>query len=258
MKQIRILGLAILAMFALSAIVATAAQAKSGPFFMIKGTRLASGQTASFTATSQSATFVLKATGVTITCKKLKVEAGAEIIGSSGSNSSTNKEVVVFEECSLAGNGTKCILAKADKGVIKTEAVKSTLDYPKKVPAEGDIKLVLFQPEVGAVFVKIKVEAELEGTCTVVGSLAVEGSTLGVLENEKFEPFRLKIAVPETKNILVKFPSKNSESCTEKEGVITCIKHKLTLASKTAELEGHAQLTLAGTQLGNIWGILSE
>jgi hypothetical protein len=253
MKQIRILGLVILAIFALSAVVATAAQAKGGPFFKIKGTRL-TASTEEFTAKAQKS-FVLTATGVTITCKKLKVVAGAQIIGSSGENSSTNKEVIEFSECSLAGNGTNCKLAAADKGIIKTEAVKSTLDYPKKVPAGGDILLVLFQPEVGAVFVKIKVEAGAEKGCTVEGSLAVEGSTLGFLQNENKEMFELKVNTTATKEVLVHFPSKASESCTESNGTITCLKHKLTIATKTAELAGEAGLTLKSTLT---WGVYSE
>jgi hypothetical protein len=254
MKQIRILGLAILSVFALSAIAATAAQAKSGPFYMITGTRLLAAQKEEITAKAQKA-FVLTATGIAITCQKLKVNAGAEIIGSSGSNSSTSKETIVFEECVLVGNGTKCRLTAADGGKITTEPVKNTLDYPKKVPAKGDIKLVLFQPVEGATFVKIKVEAEAGGKCTVTGTLAVEGSTLAVLKNEKLEPFRLLEPVPETKVTLVHFPSKATEACTEKEGTVTCLKHKLTVATKTAELEGEAGLTL---KTEKIWGVLSE
>jgi hypothetical protein len=255
MKQIRILGQAILAIFALSAIVVTAAQAKGGPFWMIKGTRLAAGQKETGVAKIQSVTIRLKATGVTITCKKVKVSAGAEIIGSSGSNSSTNKQTLEFEECSLAGNGPNCKLAAADKGIIKTELVNGTLAYPKKVLAEGDIKLILFLPAKGSVFVKIKVEPGAEKGCTVEGSLAVEGSVLGEARNEKNEPFRLKVIVPETVNLLVHFPSVGTEACTEKEEVITCIKPKLTIATKNADLEVGIELTLTSK---NIWGVLSE
>jgi hypothetical protein len=253
MKQVKVLGLAMLAVFALSAITATAAQAKGGPFFKIKGTRL-TASTEEFTAKHQK-DFVLTATGVTLTCKKLKVEAGAEIIGSSGLNSSTNKEVIVFEECSLAGNGPNCKLAAADKGIIKTEALKSTLDYPKKVPAGGDILLVLFQPETGSGFVKIKVEPGAEKGCTVEGTLAVEGSTLGFLQNENHEMFELKVNTTATKELLVHFPSKASESCTESNGTITCLKHKLTIATKNAELAGEAGLTLKSKLT---WGVYSE
>jgi hypothetical protein len=258
MKKTKMLGLVILVVFALSAIVATAAQAKSGPFFRIKGTRLVAGQKEGLTAKIQTATFSLKATGVTITCKKLSVKAGAEIIGSTGANSSTSKETIEFSECSLAGNGPNC---KLEKTTITTEPVKNTLDYPKNPPIANDPKLILFQPEVGSVFVNIPVVPGEPKGCTVEGKLAVEGSVLGEAQNEKKEAFRLKVIVPETKNGLVHFPSKGTEACTEKEntktkeGEVTCIKPKLTVSTKTATLEGGAELTLAS---GNIWGVLSE
>jgi hypothetical protein len=241
-------------MFALSAIATTAAQAKAGPFYKIGGIRLAAGEKEEISATAQKP-FILSATGVTITCQKIKVKAGAEIIGSSGTNSSTSKETIEFEECVLKGNGIRCRLPIADKGVITTESVKNTLDYPKKTPAKGDSKLVLFQPQAGSVFVKINVEAENPKGCTIEGGLAVEGSVAAEAQNEKKEPFKLLEKITETVIGLVHFPVKGTEDCTEKEGEVTCIKPKLTLATKTAKLEGAAGLTLKSKK---VWGVFSE
>jgi hypothetical protein len=254
MRQIRILGLAILPVFALSAIVAAAAQAKGGPFFKIKGTRLVAGQKEEVTAVG-SGKLNLKATGITITCQQLHNKAGAEIIGSSGANSSTGRGTIELAECKLTGNGTKCGLAASDKGVIQLESAKSALAYPKKVPAKGDVILAFFQPESGSVFAKIKVEAEGGGKCTVEGALAVEGSMAGEAQNEKEEPFKLLEKVTETVTGKIKFPISGTEACTEKEGVITCVKPKLTLSTKTAIVEGSTGGTLLSK---NVSGVLSE
>jgi hypothetical protein len=254
MKPAKTLGLATLAMFALSAVIGATAQARSGPYYKINKGRLSTGEKEEMTSTAQTP-LVLTAVGITITCSGMKFKTGAEIIGSSGENSSTSKETIELEECVLTGNGTKCRLAVADKGIIKTEPVKDTLAYPKKVPVEGDVELVLFQPESGAVFANPAVEAEAGGKCTVTSSIALEGSMVAEAQNEKGEPFKVLEKVTETVTGLMHFPVKGTEACTEKTEAITCIKPKLTLSTKNAKLEGTVGLTLISK---NVWGVFSE
>jgi hypothetical protein len=255
MKQIRILGLIMLATFALSAIVVTAAQA-SGPFYKLNGIRLLEKEKEEITATAQKM-FIFNAPGLagfTIVCKKLKFKAGAEIIGSSGANSSTTKETPELEECVLGGGGEKC---RIKKETIKFEPGKNTLAYPKKVPALGDAELVLFQPEKkgGALF-GIEFEPEPGGKCTFEGVLFIEGSLAWEAQNGKKEPFKLKEKVAETEIVLVHSPTKAvAEACAENAGEVTCIKPKLTFLAKIASLEGAAGLTLKSK---SIWGVFSE
>jgi hypothetical protein len=254
MKRIRILGLAILAVFALSAVAAVAAQAE-GPYYKVNGTRLVGNE--EVTAKAQTA-YKLEATGIVIECKAQKLVKGAVIVGSTKGNSSTSKETIEFEECKLTGNGTNCKLAAADKGIIKTEPVINTLDYPKKVPAKGDTLLVLFTPESGSVFVKIKVEAGAEKGCTVEGSLAVEGSVAAeALDNNKIA-IKLKEEPAEAEFGFVNFPVAGTEACSEKGGKVEatdCKKPKLTVSTKTSKLTGTSELKLASKLKWGVFGV---
>jgi hypothetical protein len=254
MKLIRIRGLAILTVFAVTAVTATVAQASEGPFYKVNGARLLEGETIEIGAKGTAET-KLEATGIVVGCKSLKLAKGAVIIGSGKGSAGTGKETIEFEGCKLTGNGEKCILAKADKGIIATEPVKTTLDYPKKAPAKGDTLLMLFQPAAGSVFVKIKVEAEAGGKCTVSPEIAVEGSLAGeTLDNNK-TAIKLEEEPAEAEVGYVRFPAAATEACTESGKVVTCKTPKLTVSTKTAKLTGVLEVTIT---IKFKWGIFGK
>jgi hypothetical protein len=74
---------ALLSVFAFSAVVAAAAQAEEAPFWSIKGTRLAAGETHFITAKSYTPTTKLVSVplGITTTCEKVKLKEGV-LLGS--------------------------------------------------------------------------------------------------------------------------------------------------------------------------------
>jgi Flp pilus assembly protein TadG len=129
MSRIRIIGLALVAVFAMSAVAASAASAATeGPFYKVAGKRLAATETKPLKAKA-SKNFVLTASGVVITCTKLKLSSASKIIGSTGKNPGTSEETLEFEGCTVTGNGEGC---EVENGKITTNVVTNTLGYATK------------------------------------------------------------------------------------------------------------------------------
>jgi hypothetical protein len=126
----------------------------------------------------------LKSATVTIVCKKLKLEAGAILIGSKAPNPGTDRETIVYEECEVEGS-PKCTIngEKAGEAKIKTKSLKSVLAFLTKEGAENEREpaVTVFTPESGSQFV----EFTLAGECPVTGPIKVEGSVAA--ENVKSE-----------------------------------------------------------------------
>jgi hypothetical protein len=258
--KIRILGPALLAVFALSAIVATAAQASEGPFYNVNGIRLGAGGKEEIAAKVQTEYKLETITPfVTITCTAQKLAKGSVIIGSAKGSAGTSTETIEFEGCALKGNNAhgvegECRLAAADKGVIQTEPVKNTLDYPKKAPAKGDVLLVLFQPEKGSVLVKPKVEDVPPGECAIKPTLTVEGSVAAEAWDNNQKAIKLEEEPAEEKVGYVNFPVKGTEACAESAKVVTCIKPKLIVQTKTARLTGTSEIQLVSKLKWGVFG----
>jgi len=169
MKRLTMIGVALVAVFAMGAIFSASASATSAPFWSINGTRLAEGKTHFITAKAVSSSLSLSvaANGVVITCKKFKLKEGS-LLGSSETNPGTNDEVVVFEECKLeAGNGgpTEC---KLEPTTLTTNSLKSELVERVAAPK---ILLTEFFPAKGA-FITLK----FTGSKCTSTSTAVEGA----------------------------------------------------------------------------------
>jgi hypothetical protein len=216
MLRIRMIGLALVAVFALSAVAASAALATStnnpewGVDIANGGTctKVSTGQTGAFensTCTTAKATLngfeellasgksveiVAKANGsqklvtslTTIVCKAFKVAKGAVIVGSAEPAAGTNEEIIEYEECEVEGK-PKCEINKmaAGKATITTVLLKSTLVFDSKAEAEKEESstYTLFEPKSGTKFV----EFELSGTCPATGKIGVEGQV--AVENVK-------------------------------------------------------------------------
>ena len=123
------LTLALLALLAFGATTAATAQAEEAPFWSIKGTRLAAGETHFITAKSYRETSVSSPTlGITTSCPTVKLKEGV-LLGSNAGEPGTNDEVIEFEGgCTVTGNGAVC---KVDEPIV-TRPVKSELVESEK------------------------------------------------------------------------------------------------------------------------------
>jgi hypothetical protein len=267
MKRIRILALVGLAVFALGAITSTAAQASEGPFYKIckkvekgefkdneckePGTtlngwnkiRLLEKETNEFSAKMQSKEFVLSNGVQTLKCKKLKVNAGAVIRGSTGANASGGEGTGTFEECTIEGNGAGC---EVENKEIKTEPVKATLDFSKEKVEKGDVHLIMFEPVTGTVLTKLKF---VGGGCTLK-TATVEVKVGAQLDNGKQELLKLEENEELSETGLVRFPSTLIKAeWTEKAGKREEVKMGVKSFGKAAtKIEGEISHTLVSRE----------
>jgi hypothetical protein len=184
MRSIKVVGLAILAALALSALAAGQASAAEY-IYRIEGKTLGAGESKEITSSAKKE-FVLKGKGVlnvesVTTCKKLKVETGAVIEGGTeGGKPGKSKEKVIFEECSATVGGTKCKGGVEVENVVVTNEIV-TVSAPPKL--KGRLA-VLFAPASGEVFSKVKFKE-----CGILGSPKAEitGTSAALVEAEKTE-----------------------------------------------------------------------
>jgi hypothetical protein len=210
MKRFRVIGVALLAVFALSAVVASAAQAEEAPFWSIAGTRLAAGKTHFITAkvykegeTGHELELATPSAGVSIKCTGLNFpfETGV-ILGSAAESPGTNNEVAHFTGCTVTGNGTKCNVENKE---ITTNPIKSELVENVESGKAGKTLLVEFAPFTGTQFVTVKFKEETGGKCTTA-STKVTGSTAAEVLNEKEEAVKLPNNHEELATGLTRFP----------------------------------------------------
>jgi hypothetical protein len=149
MKTFRALGVILGAIFVLSAVAATAAQAAEEPYYQVNGARLAAGETREITVKAAKS-FVLKNTisKATVTCKENTVAKGSIILGSAKGSPGRSDEVVEFKECEVTNNGTGC---KVEEPIV-TKKLVNKLVYSKELAGIID---VLFTPETGKVFAEL-------------------------------------------------------------------------------------------------------
>ncbi len=200
MKRFRLIGVALLAVFALSAVVATVAQAEEAPFWTVGGSRLKAGQTHNITAKAFSANLKLSTpeAGIEVTCNKVKLNQGV-LLGSEPGEPGKNDEIAEFTECKVTGNGTACTLPNP----IITEPLTSELVENVESKKVGKKLLVEFFPTSGTNFATLK----FTGTCTtketkVTGKIAAEALT-----DPGEAAIELGQAATQAKSYLIKFPS---------------------------------------------------
>jgi hypothetical protein len=185
MIRVKMLGLVLVAVFAISALAASAASAAGGPDWWVKKStllpeKLAAGNSAGIESTGVPVEFKLKTTikGVTgtIKCKVLKVTAGELIGGVPGTDKNTNE----FTECKGEGFAALCEVKSATgvKEVIGPFGVKTTLVFLEEVEEKRLHALDRFLPEAGTTFVSFKLAG---GFCPNVGEVHVKGCVLAEL-----------------------------------------------------------------------------
>jgi hypothetical protein len=210
MSRIKILGLALAALFAFTA-VATAT-ASAAPVWKVGGVALKAGEKVNLkeNVTVKKSFVLKKANGLTITCPTLKAKnAFIEGLNKNGAESLT------FSGCTVSSNETTC---EVEKGEVKTVAVKSEL-----LEAGGNIK-IKFTPKEGTTFATITIKSKTGKTCLQAGSPKVTGSATGEA-NSKTE------AEEELVAHTVKFTSTSGS--------------ELVFGEEAAELTGEASLELA-------------
>jgi hypothetical protein len=167
-SRVRLMLVALLGVFAFSAVAAAAAQAEEAPFWSVGGARLEEGKTHYITAKAYNVTgeekgFTLAAVGKSVHCESARLNPGV-LLGSKAGNPGTNDEVIeFFGSCTVTGE-TGC--TKAVEPIV-THPVRSELVETQK---ENGSLLTEFKPETGVQFVTIK----FEGTCTLKETI-VEG-----------------------------------------------------------------------------------
>jgi hypothetical protein len=179
MKRFRLIAVTLLAMFALGAVAASAAQAEEAPFWTVGGTRLEKGQTRFITA-KEVAPFVLAGGGLTIKCTATEILPYGVLLGSEPGEPGTDDETVTFKTCTVKGNEGKEEKVKGEcekvNEPINTSNLKSELVEDKTKTK----LLVLFEPQSGATLAILTFPVSCK-----LKELKVTGSVLAEVINEK-------------------------------------------------------------------------
>jgi hypothetical protein len=182
MKHIRIIGLALVALFVMGA-AATSAMAAPEHIYKVEGKKLETGETKEIRSKAKTE-FVLVGTGplgikAETKCKKLKLNATEKPDIAGGTPGTSGKEKIEFEECTATLGGSKCSSVTIESALANNELVTVV------APAADAGKLgTLFSPASGTTFTTIKLSK-----CGIFGTqeAKVEGSTVALVSPEKTE-----------------------------------------------------------------------
>ena len=165
MKRMRIAMLGLAAVFAMSLVWSASAFAKStnNPQYEIEEGGVAKILAAPaekpetrVVEAEQSGVQKLEGSGVVLACKKLKLKAGATIIGSNKPNAGKSAETLEYSECEVEGS-PNCEInkEKAGKAKLTTNALTDTLVFATKKAAEEEVAPTdtLFEPTTGKEFI---------------------------------------------------------------------------------------------------------
>jgi hypothetical protein len=203
MRRFRLMGIALLVVFALGAIVASAAQAEEAPYWTVTGTRLEAGQTRFITAKTYktSVPFVLTGGTTAISCTETTVLPHGVLLGSEPGNPGTADLISSFKNCKVEGNEK----VKGEKPECEkvTEPINTTNLKAELVLDKTKTKLlVLFQPAAGTLLAEPKFP-----TGCKFESTKVTGSVLAEVLNSKEEAITTSSAKVEEESGLLKFPA---------------------------------------------------
>jgi hypothetical protein len=246
MRRFKLSALVAILCLTVTMVAVTAAQATEGPFYKIEEGRLAATNTAPITAKSAAGAggFTLKnaTTGTNIHCEQFKLQAGAHLLGSNGANGSESVEVIVFEECTVTGNGTPC---EVENKTITTRTVENFLDYSNTERVK--IILVDFEP-VTQPFVIVK----FVGAGCKFKTTAIEGTVGGEAQSEAGSPVKVGEEPAKAKVGKIFFPSTTIKvDWFEVAGALKEVKIGLKAFGTMSTLEGTAEIE----QGGNNWCI---
>jgi len=205
MKRFRMIGVALLAVFALGA-VAASASAETAPYFTVGGTRLVAGKTHNLAARvykGNSFTLTNADESVVITCTALKTNGGV-LLGSNAGEPGKANQITEFSGCKLeSGNGAPtCTLEKTT--ITTNEIVSEQVENVVNSKNGGQL-LEEFRPAGKSGFVTIKFAG---GAACTVEETIVSGSTVAeVLTDPAEGKIELGQAPTQATSVLLKFPS---------------------------------------------------
>jgi len=211
MKRFRSIGVALLAVFALGAVVASAAQAEIAPSFTIGGTRLVAGRTHNFDAKAVATFILTNPLGtVKVECTNLGTEEGV-LLGSNAENPGKDNEIVVFSGFvnPKGSNGPECHLSNKEEGAevvtsLRTKPLKSEQVENVVNGTKGNQLLEEVFPASGSEFITLF----FGGECGVFGA-KVTGQVVGenLLDNAGLGKVELGQAPQERTSWIVRFPN---------------------------------------------------
>lgn len=239
------LVVALLAVFMLGAVAASAAWAEEAPRWKVGGVILKKNETKAITVKPFSKTIVLGVPKLsqTITCEEVKVKAGAFIAGSEPGEPGTSTSTDEFSKCTQTGNGSEpgCKV----KEPIVTEPVRSELVENIKLTTY----LTEFDPTAGSEtnFVIVK----YEGSC-LLKEAPIKGLVVGsnytdpTVAEGKEEPVGPSSTRKEYKSFLIKFPDEEKKIWLWEKGVHKEFEYTpLKFTSDEATLTGTVLVLLA-------------
>jgi len=214
MKRIRLIGVALLALFAFGG-AASAAQAETAPSFTIGGTRLIAGRTHNFDARQFGAhNFILSVPGLSlkVECTGLSTEEGV-LLGSNPGKPGRDNEIVVFSGCKLKeGNGApNCELTTVSHGAVGTTTLKTNPLVSEQVETveSGHVGKQLLEELLPApAFSPQFIVLNFGGTGCTLFQGAVQGSVAAenLLDNTSEGKIELGQAPQERTSWLLRFP----------------------------------------------------
>jgi uncharacterized cupredoxin-like copper-binding protein len=232
MKHIRVIGLVLVALFAM-ATAATSALAAPEHIYKVgnPGKKLEAKETREIAATAKTE-FILKGTDLGQTsetkCKKLKLNAADDPVIVGGEPGRSEREDIVFEECKAKLGSIECSSVVVESALANNELVTTIK------PTTGK-EASLFTPASGKVFTKIKL------TCGIIKITAeVTGNTAALISPEK------TIAKAGTLIWNEKEPITEIEKQNKTKETIG-----LKFAGSTASINGESEVTLTN---GEEWG----
>jgi len=235
MTRIKLVGLCLIAVFAFGAVAVSQASAAEY-IYKVGGTKLEGNKEIRSSAKKE---FVLRGKGTfeaeaVTKCKALKLNEGEKPVIVGGKPGRSEKELVEFNECSATIAGAKCSSVTVSNVPTKNEIV--TVAAPTSL--KGRLAS-LFTPATGTEFSKVAFTK-----CGILGnqSATVTGNAAALDEPEKVEG---KVGV-------LNYPAASSAITEVETSSGGKIKVKLESNSKTASIEGEANVELVG---GENWGV---
>ncbi len=184
----------------------------------------------------------------TIVCKKLKLKAGAVLLGGEPGKDS---ETIVYEECEIEGKPNCKVKNEGGvNGTIETLPVTSTLVYSSKAAEETENQaatLTLFKATTGETLALLELEGAECPEALREKSLPVKGEVLGenINGNEHLVTHELNFPTIALKTYWLQVGGVATE---------TTIK-KLFLLTSAAVYFGKTKESLAGSQAGQAWWV---
>jgi hypothetical protein len=258
LSRMQLVLVALLGVFAFSAVAAAAAQAEEAPFWSVGGTRLGAGETHYAVGKKYSEKFTLTTAGHSVECNNVRasesVSQRTALSGSAAGNSGTGLGVLeIFEGCKVTGNGTKCkIVEPIVTNPLKVELVETEKGEKGSLLAEAT-------PAKGVTFATLKFEAETGGECKVKET-AVTGAVAGQVRVDPNKPPELgeSVSLPNGKkegtSWLINFPATSiKEVWLIKEGTGSLVKlEQLTSFSEESTIEGTGLVLLGKVSEGKL------